>query len=467
MKSAIDEGNSERLLNRRMRRFALIAPVAGLLSGMWGNIQFFAASALLIPQASIAIIYLVYSIVDAFNDPIIGYISDRSSKFTTKYGKRYPWIIIGVIATPIFLLLCFIQISTNRIISVVWLIITMAIYETFLTIHEVSHISLYPDMFREQDQRGKVNTIGAIIGGLTLIFGALFFPIMIGLWGGENEPMAYLITTIITIIIAYSIAIPYLKGVKESKEMKIFRSELDEKGRSSSPLKEVLVRIFKDRNWMAIIIANTTFVIAGACMLYGINFFVVYNLELPIENASIPGVCYSAVAIISAPIWIKIAKKIGVKKTYTISLFLNTLAFFLFFFVRNLLEMTLSLMLVGVASSASLSVIFHLAIAEAIDNATINSGKREEGTYNGVLRIFSAFSYFFQTLIFAIVGTLYGFDAALGTNQTNRAKLGLNIQMSLIPMFISVIGAIIFLFMYTISKEQAQENVKKLIEIGL
>jgi len=462
---------SEGITNRRMVRFALIAPVAGLLSGMWGNIQFFAVSALLIPQAIIWIIYLIYSFIDAFNDPVIGYFTDRSRKYTMKHGKRYLWIKIGVFLSPIFLILCFIPISTNVIILTLWLIILMGIYETFLTLLEVSHNSLFPDLFREPQQRRRVSGYGGVIGGITSIFGAIFIPVMLAIGGGATSPTSYLITTIIIVIIVYLLTIPYLKGVKETNEMREFRTQLDESGKSSSPIKEVLGRIIRDRNWIALIIANTCFVIAGACMLYGLNFFVYFYLELEIEYASIPGLAYSGVAIISVLIWIKVAKKIGVKKSYMISLFLAIIGFILFYFIDDLLGLTLVLAFMGVSSAANLGVIFQLAQAEAIDNAAVNSGKREEGTYMGVLRIFSAFSYAFQTIIFAIVTSISGFNASLdwkfGFHQSNLAKLGLKLQMSLIPLTIIIVGTILFVWIYKISKEMAQENVRKLVELNL
>lgn len=462
---------SEVMTHNRMIRFALIAPIAGLLSGMWGNIQFFAVSALLIPQSLIWIIYLTYSFIDAFNDPIIGYFTDRSRKYTMKYGKRYLWIKIGVFLSPIFLILCFIVISTDVYVLTLWLILTLGIYETVLTLLEVSHNSLFPDLFREIQQRRRVSAYGGAIGGLTSIFGAIFIPVMLAIWGGATSPIAYLITTIIIVIIVYLLTIPYLKGVKETNEMREFRTHLDENGKSSSPLPEVLGRIIKDRNWIALIIANTCFVVAGACMLYGLNFFVYYYLELPIEVASIPGLAYGGVAIISVLMWIRIAKKIGVKKSYAISLFLAILGFILFFIVEELLGLTLVIAFMGVSSAANLGVVFQLAQAEAIDNASAISGKREEGTYMGVLRVFSAFSYAFQTIIFAVVTSFSGFDASLdwqdGFHQSAQAKFGLKLQMSLIPFSIIIIGFIIFVLIYNISKEKALDNVNRLIELKL
>ena len=75
--------------------WALGGPVGLLMVGMWGRIQYFSAHILLIPQVTIFLIYLIYSIVDAINDPLIGYLADRSTRFTEKYGKRFPWIITG------------------------------------------------------------------------------------------------------------------------------------------------------------------------------------------------------------------------------------------------------------------------------------------------------------------------------------------------------------------------------------
>ena len=84
-----------------------------LMFGLWGNIQFFAVVVLLIPILWIPLMYLTFSIVDGFNDPILGYLTDRSKRFTEKYGKRYPWIMIGAILGPIPLLLVFIPISDS------------------------------------------------------------------------------------------------------------------------------------------------------------------------------------------------------------------------------------------------------------------------------------------------------------------------------------------------------------------
>jgi len=471
---------SEKITNKKMILFTLSGPIGGLLFGMWGNIQFFAASVLLIPQAVITVIYLIYSIVDSINDPLLGYLSDRSKRFTAKFGKRFPWIMIGAIISPILLILCFIQVAQINVdesgqvlnpeavlIASIWLCVIMVIYETFRTLHEINHTSLFPDLFREENQRRKVSGVGGIVGGITSILSAILIPLFIASLGGATSLTAYLFTTIIIIIIVYLLIFPYNLGVRETDKMKAFRVELDDSGKGTSPVKEVVIRIFRDKNWMAIVITNFCWAIAGACMLYGLNFFILHNLGLGIESTILPGLFHIIVSIISAPIWITVAKKIGVKKTYLVSLILNVIGFLAFYFVTDIIGVIIVLAYVGVPTSANYGVIIFLAKAEGIDNAAVNSGKREEGSYNGILRVFSAFSYASQTLIFALVAGITGYNPVLEANQTPFAKWGLNLQMSLIPMVIILIGTIIFALMYKIRKEDAVANKEKLKELGL
>ena len=115
----------------------------------------------------------------------------------------------------------------------------------------------------------------------------------------------------------------------------------------------------------------------------------------------------------------------------------------------------------------AINTLFGAVSSQAIDNASIKTGVREEASYQGIFLVFSAFSRFFQTLIFTIVAIATGFVASKGANQTDLAKWGLNLQMSLLPFIIITIGMIIFALFYDISDDQARLNKEKLIEMGL
>jgi len=484
MSEPIGDSSGERLefpyrSSKKMVLFNLNLIIGGILYAMWNRIQFFAVSLLLIPQFTIVLIYLVYSIVDGANDPIIGYLNDRSKRFTEKYGKRFPWIMFGTIAAPIFLVLCFVPIVVIQVdskgnvinpdavlIAALWLILLMCVYESFRTLAEVNTNALVPDMFREDWQRRKLGLIGQIIGLIRSIIGAILIPLLLVYYGGVTSIQAYIFTVITIVVISYILMIPFSFGAREPDDMKTFRAELDKSGKSTSPVKEVVKRVLNDRNWMAFTMAVFFWAIAGMCLVAGMDFFIVHYLGLDYSAIIIPSLVGIAGGVISIPIFAKIIRKFGAKKAYLTSLIMFAIFYFAFFFVEDIIGLTIAFFFVGIASGGQ-GISYIIVSSEAIDNSVILSGKREEGTYNGILRIFTGFSYVFQALIFAIVSANTGYIPAKGKNQTELARFGLKLQMSLIPMVIILIGIIIFIYFYNITREKMIANKRKLLEMGL
>ena len=447
--------------------FSLSSFFGILMFGLWGQIQFFSVAVLLIPILWIPLMYLTYSIVDGFNDPILGYLTDRSKRFTEKYGKRYPWILIGGIFGPLPLLLVFIPISDSILIAAIWITIMMCLYETFATLREISHQSLFPDLFRNDDQRASVSGITMLITVIAQFFGAITIPLIIASLGGVNNPGAFFGVAIFITIIAYIIMIPYSRGVKESEEMKQLRVKLDQEVKEHEAVLRVVKRVLNDRNWMAIILTFLLWGIAALCFSAGMGFFILHGLGLGIEVMIIPSLLALITAIISVPLWVKLPRKIGIKNSYIVALFSAAFVYLAFFFVTDYWSAVIVFGLIGISYSACWGIIFNIIQAEGIDNAAAKSGKRDEGTYIGILRVFSAFIYFFQTLIFAIVWGYFGYMPARGPNQTPLAVFGLKFAMSIIPFIIALIGIALFYFMYQIDREKAIENKKKLLELGI
>ncbi|NVM16957.1 MAG: MFS transporter [Candidatus Lokiarchaeota archaeon] len=449
--------------------YAMLTPATTMLFMMWGNLQFFATSVLFIPQIIVTFIFLIYSLVDAFNDPLIGYFTDRSKKFTARFGKRFFWILIGGLVGPLFLILSFVQTGDISAVmtNAIWLMLMMVVYESFLTLLEVSHASLYPDLFREDSSRRKAGAIGAMIGGGVQIIFSFISPILLAIFGGALSQPAYLTRTIVFVILAYLIFIPYIRSIRESKERKEFRVELDRTGKAYSPFKEVLKNMFKDKIWVGLVFSYLLWGTAGACMLYGMNYFLIYYLDLPIEYGAIPSLGYGVITVVFTPIWTTIAKKIGVRKTYLISLALHNLIYVMFFFVTSYPGLLIVTTLAGIPTASNFGVIATLARAEAIDNSVIKTNKREEGSYLGILRVFTAFTYFFQVALFTIVGVITGFEASVIPATDPVVKQGLNLQMSLVPLVLNILATLILYFTYTITKEQGLANKNRLKELGL
>ncbi|MFX1444984.1 MAG: MFS transporter [Promethearchaeota archaeon] len=449
--------------NKRMLAFGLNLTILNTFWGIRNWIQLYAAKAIGIPIWYVLMIFGIYVLWDALNDPLTGNLLDRSSRFTSTYGKRFPFVIIGVFGALICLILLFLPVSSDPLQVAFWILFVIIIYDAFQTMYELSVNGFIVDRFRDQKQRVKYGTYSHILAGTFGVITAVLNPLLLEMYGGVSSPWAYFFMTLTIIIMLSIMAIPQILSSREPKEMIEFRSKLDIEKKSSLPLKEMIKRVFRDRNWMVVILAYVTWVVEIGCVTVGLGFYIVDGLGLPISMSALPSLLFLLVGFAVIPLWMKIAKKYGSKKTYFYALLCTAISTASFIFATNYTLVVIIAACGGIGHGGQ-GVILSTISSEAIDNATLKSNIREESSYHGILRFFSATGIFWQVLIFAIVGTITGYDPALGTKNSDFAKLGLNLQMSLIPATIMVISLLIFYKFYTIDREMAIEIKTKLIK---
>lgn len=104
--------------------------------------------------------------------------------------------------------------------------------------------------------------------------------------------------------------------------------------------------------------------------------------------------------------------------------------------------------------------------ANVIDESVILTGKREEGTYNGINTFFARAALIIQAVSFAVVHTLTGFVEGAST-QSAAAKWGIQIHFALLPMIFIIITAVIFIKFYDLTPEKVKINKEKLVDVGI
>jgi len=452
--------------NKKMLAYSLGFFILNMMWAIRNKIQLYGQKALGISIPMIFLIIVIYSVWDAVNDPLSGYLLDRSSRFTSRFGKRFPFIMIGLIGASLSLILLYLPITNDPVLTIVWLLFVLILYDALQTLFELGSGSFGVDLFRDQKQRVKYGSYSHIIGGIGSLLAGFLPVIILGMFGGETNATAYLMMAIIITILFLILAIPFGWSVHEPAEMRDFRTRLNDEGKSSSPLKEFLIKAFKDRNWVGFLIAYIAWVVSITCVSVGIDFFVIDTLGLPIGMSALPQISFLLVSFITIPIWMKIARKYGTKTTYFYALISTVIGGAIFIFAVDLPSAIL-LSAIGGIGHGGQGLILTAVYSEAIDNATVKSGVREESSYLGIMRFFGATGVTWQILIFMIVAAITGYNPTLGTANTDFAKIGLNVQMSIIPAIISLIATLIFFKMNVITKDIAIANKEKLIEMDL
>ena len=92
----------------------------------------FATDTLLVAPAIMGMIFAIARAWDAISDPVIGYLSDRT---TSSYGRRRPWLFASVI--PMAIVPMFIwspPAGLTGVSLIIWLTVGVLLLETALTI---------------------------------------------------------------------------------------------------------------------------------------------------------------------------------------------------------------------------------------------------------------------------------------------------------------------------------------------
>jgi len=129
-----------------------------------------------IPLAAIGIILAGGRILDAFNDPLVGYWSDHTK---SRWGRRKPYIFI---ANPfLFLTIILVLMPPVRgesITNVIFLAAVLFFYYWAYTGVLIPWFAVLPEISRKNEDRVKIASIGVAIG----VIGAL-------LGGGLSGPL--------------------------------------------------------------------------------------------------------------------------------------------------------------------------------------------------------------------------------------------------------------------------------------
>ena len=105
----------------------------------------------------IATAMIIFTIWDAVNDPLIGYLTDRITKLTRRFGKRFPWIIVGIIPANFVFALMFmppmVDAASNPMPIFIWIVVTTCLFDSLATLCFINVGSLFPDKFRNGKAR--------------------------------------------------------------------------------------------------------------------------------------------------------------------------------------------------------------------------------------------------------------------------------------------------------------------------
>ncbi|MBR0553347.1 MFS transporter [Stakelama marina] len=125
-----------------------------------------------LPSATVGLVIMAALIFDAFIDPAVGVLSDRTR---SRWGRRHPWMYSAALPIAAGWLLLWNPPSLSEPLTLVWLFATAVAVRTAVSCYEVPSQALTPELSADYDERTRITSYRYLFGwagGLTALFAA-------------------------------------------------------------------------------------------------------------------------------------------------------------------------------------------------------------------------------------------------------------------------------------------------------
>ena len=403
-----------------------------------------------LPISYILAAFVIWTIWNALNDPLLGYISDRTH---TKWGRRKPFIILGTIPILIIEIILWIPPTDSHFITFIYLLIMLMCFDTFYTMITFFD-ALFPELYVSVEERAEVNTIKQILATLGLLM-AFLIP---GMFIGDLTIKAgYLINGIVTsVIIGISLFIAIKWGVKEREEFK-----LDHK--QEFGYVEGLKKAFKNRGFvlytiMFFLYEYVLLVLATVTPLYALH---VLGITDTLLISLLLGVMF-IVAVLTVVIWMKLDLRWGSRKAYAVAIIVYFIATIPNLFITSYTLALIMVIFMGFGFGGMLYFIY-LIVADPIDDDELKTGVRREGTFFGITNFFMRLAMILSIVTISLVFTSTGWETYTA-NPGADIIFGIRALMVIFPG-IALGITLICLYFYPYTKERVAEMKSQLAEL--
>ena len=396
---------------------------------------------------------VIYLIINAINDPLIGQLSDRTNR--EKYGSRRIIYIKygGPIWVGTFLLVWFPWSFDNQIIIFIHYTVSLCLFDTFLTLVALVWLALLPEMTPDIDQRNIAHLLSIVIGIITFIPA---FLIVAPLNPTSQEFQFFMI--IIAIISTFFL---FLVAFMCQEKPEFSSDEV-------FPLKKSIKECFKSK---AFVIYFPFYFAMNLLGSIGLSYLFLYLMLL--ERISFGSaflwffVVYFPIGFASQYICLKLVRSWGMRKIILVFGTLRAIgSIILFLIILNpALEWIIWIGFIWTTFFGGYGI-FHIPMQYlAVDEDEVKHGMRREGMFIGINALLTKPATSLGPIIATLILVWAGFiQGAPREEQPETVFVGIKMLMLLIPAII-VLLSLIPIYYYPLHGENLAEMQKSLAKL--
>jgi len=396
----------------------------------------------------VGIIWLLFGIWNAVNDPMMGVFIDRF-RYKPKRGK-YTYLL--KVTAPITVLsaaaMLYAQPSWPTWLIFGFLTLLLFIFDTTQTGYAISYGNYILVAAASNEERLDVSVIHMYAGQIGA-FLSMIIPTLL-LVGDVNR---VLVVVLFTVVIGINSLLYYfaLKPLKETPEM--FRDIRTDEGKLVAQLKKDAISLVKSRSFITYllyqIISRGATVILFTQLLYMADHVLGFTgIQTTLVDV-VPGL----IMFLFLPLFPKIAKITGMRNLIMLAAVPLGLFYMGLYFVNGF--WSAMLVYIGIIIFTNVNVVGGPLFGAIIDEDERRTGIRKAGLFTGMNALLTIPVGGIHTAIFTSMLAFYGFASGAEV-QTETAIFGIRMASSFLPGILIIIG-IIPLFFMPINKRVEKE----------
>ena len=332
---------------------------------------FYTDGALIAPALASSAL-LVGKIWDGINDPLFGWISDRTR---SRFGKRRVYMIFGALPLAIATLLLWrVPAGLSNAWTFVWIAATFMLFDTMWTLTNVPYYALTAELTDDYDERASITAWRMVLGVPAYIIGAALTPVLVGLFVSKRT--GYGVVGIVYGVLAAVALWIAAAGLRERATVAA--------SQAGTAVWQTLRETMKNRPFLrllgAFLLANTGFALIRTLMAY----FLIYQLGMEGQVFLVMGLLLVFVAVFLFP-WQFLAKRWNKGPAYALGLAIGGLAVALTFFLPAGPTPWVYAIAAVAGIGFSAQWVFPWAmVPDVVEFDRVKSGEHRSGMYYGV-----------------------------------------------------------------------------------
>lgn len=376
------------------------------------------------------IVMAIYAVIDAVDNPILGYLSDRTR---TRWGRRRPWLRVAApLIVASFIAFFAVPSSVEGMALVLWFAVFAILTEAADSMFAANYSSLLPEAFPDEKNRAVANSMRQ---GYQLV--AMVLSVAVTPWlatrvlGTEDTTIGFTRTAIIYGVIALVAFLVFVSGVREDESR---QSELPPGFVRS--IKEILSTPL----FWAVGIASACYLIPLAITLSGMQLYVKYSLGAHVSMTTVlMGIAIAVAGALLAG-WTALVRRFGAPRIWRIAFIILALGYVPMAMAHSLPTAVAGTVIVAAGWSGLLSS-NDLIQARILDHDARKHGVHREGIFMSAFGVFGRLTGALGGVALTTLGIFYGYYS--GDNPGERPGDAFRLYTAVYPLIFATIGAII------------------------